>query len=128
MLSIKDLHRKEKEGKEGIDKKTIPVGSYHSTVLSVAEPEEYAPGERIVIQYELTNSHGEKFKFQEVFQLRCPSERTYEFAEYLAKSGIYEFEDFVGCEEEVDIRLRKGRRKAFPSIIAREMLGILTEE
>lgn len=125
MISIKEL---QKNAKKGEGKKALPVGKYHSVVLSVTEPEEYAPGEKLVIKYELTNPEGEKFKFKEEYLLRRASERTYCFMDYLAEYGIREFEDFVGCEEEVDIRLRRGRSKEFPSIIARDMITIPVED
>ena len=125
MISIRELQEK---SKKTTGKVTIPSGKYHSVVLSVSEPEEYAPGEKVVIRYELTDAEEKRFQFQEEFLLRHPPERTKDFLDYLAEYGINEFEDFIGCEEEVEIRLRRGKYRDFPSIINRDMVAIPVEE
>ena len=122
MISLSQI---KKNAVKSSAKNNIPVGIYRSEVLSVEEPKEFAPGEKVVIKYELTNDKGEKFQFKEEFNLRRPTSRTYDLLNYLEEYGIDVLEDFIGCEEEVEILMRSGRYgRNFASICNRKIILI----
>ena len=125
MISLKKLQKK---AGNAAHTSNVPVGKYNSVVLSVEEPKDFAPGEKAIIRYELTNDKGEKFSFKDEYLIRRATPRTYELFEYLAEYGIDDLEDFVGCEEEVEILMRSGRYgQNFASICSREMIAIPEE-
>ena len=111
--------------KKSNKKQMVEAGTYTGKVLSVKEPEAYVPGDRIVIKYALTDKMGNVFQYEETFLLRRINERTVEFDEYLEQNGVKFIDDFVGCEEELVIKLETtSRGESLPTIVSRKMLSV----
>lgn len=74
--------------------------TYISIVVSARSAPGYAKGHAKQITYELTDSSGNVYPYQEIFRTVEPvGQRSEEFFDYLANDGITEWDQFVGCQE-----------------------------
>ena len=97
-----------------------PPGEYISKAIEVKYAEGYTEGHAITITYELKNSVGKKFCHSELFRIKEPTERTYEFEEYLADRGCESYDDFVGMEEKLTLEKQVKHGKTYINITSRE--------
>ena len=80
-------------------------GPYSSTVISVEQAPGYAKGHAKRVTYELTDSSGNHYPYHETFRTVEPvGQRSENFFDYLENNGITDWEDFVGCQEELALQ------------------------
>lgn len=117
------MSRKNKQSR----RETIPPGVYRSKVIRVEIDNRYQKG-AVVVTYELKDKK-KNYTFKEVFIDDDRFERTVDFFDYLSELGIENLEDFVGCEEELDLKWNftaKGRKEL--TIDTRKFLGFADDE
>ena len=78
-------------------------GIYESTVVAVETPQRFWEGDAVRVTYELIDSAGQDFLYNETFCLRCENEHTDKFCEYLEKHDIASWNEFVGCREQIEL-------------------------
>ena len=114
-----DFNSKESSGYKKL--KLVP-GDYTSTVKSVDWADGYIKGKAIKISYHLTSKSGSEFEFSEVFWVRGSS-RSVDFNEYLKSNGIFNVDDFVGCEEKLTLMNDVRNGKTYLNIVDREFIA-----
>ena len=120
MRALSELKKENKGGS-----KSITGENLHSIVKSVEEPKDYEKGEAFLIRYDVFDENGEAHKFKELFVNKAWNQRTTDFITYLEEHDISreKLEEFVGCEEILEIRKKATIRGSFPSIVNRQFVG-----
>ena len=94
------MFRLQKKATTTSKKHDLHPGTWMSTVISAKSAPCYAKGHAQQICYELTDSAGNVYPYQEIFRTVEPvGQRSEDFFDYLADNGITEWDQFVGCQE-----------------------------
>lgn len=110
-----------KGGKSNKGKPQLKPGKYQSKVLACEPAPGYQDGQAVKIWYELTDSGGYKYPYDEIFRLTEPLPiRTEEFFEYWDSIGIGDnYEDIVELEEALTLGYKFVGSKRYLNIVHR---------
>ena len=98
-------------------------GIYRSTVVSAKPAPGYAEGHAQQITYELTDSAGKTYHFQEIFRIAEPiGQRSEELFDRLENNGITEWDQFVGCQEVLTLEYEFTPKGRFLNITHRQFV------
>ena len=88
------------------------------------ENEHHIPDTYLIVEYQLTDASGNKHSYKESFLDNGFSDRAADFFDYLEANGIpYEERfSFVGCKEELDIRIDSSTNSLLPTIYTRKFI------
>lgn len=112
-----------KKGAPTFNKPSLRPKEYGSTVVSAKPAPGYAEGHAQQITYELTDSAGKVYHYQEIFRTIEPvGQRSEEFFDYLADNGITEWDQFVGCQEVLTLEYEFTPKGRFLNITKRQFV------
>jgi hypothetical protein len=88
------------------------------------ENEHHIPDTYLIVEYKLTDASGNECNYKESFLDNGINDRALDFFDYLEENGIpYENRfDFLGREEELDIRIDSSTNSLLPTIYTRKFI------
>lgn len=98
-------------------------GTYTSTVVSAESAPGYAEGHAQQVSYELADSAGNVYTYREIFRTAEPvGQRSEFFFDYLADNGVTEWDEFVGCQEQVTLLYEFVGDRKYLNIVKRQFV------